>query len=162
MKNKPQYKLGVQQIRFPKFLSQSNSARILVFIKTEISYLLQTLRFWDNHHHVRSKSKCLKGLQREASNILLTMLSVYQRKKGLKIPKWVFRICKLSKDRQHKGLQTTITRTSLKTGGQIRCSGGVSSSCSTSGTRRVTLVTNPVVSYVWIKTTFYIISNHYL
>ena len=38
------------------------------------------------------------------------------------------------------------TRTQLKTGGEIRCSGRVGSSCSTSGTRRVNLVTNPVTS----------------
>jgi hypothetical protein len=38
------------------------------------------------------------------------------------------------------------TRTQLKTGGAIRCSGRVGSSCSTSGTRRVNLVTNPVTS----------------
>jgi hypothetical protein len=34
----------------------------------------------------------------------------------------------------------------MKTGGELRCSGRVSSSCSTSGTRRVNLVANPVVS----------------
>ena len=39
-----------------------------------------------------------------------------------------------------------VTRTPLKTGGELRCSGRVSSSCSTSGTRRVNLVTNPVIS----------------
>jgi len=33
-----------------------------------------------------------------------------------------------------------------KNRGQIRCSGRESSSCSTSGTSRVTLVTNPVVN----------------
>jgi hypothetical protein len=37
-----------------------------------------------------------------------------------------------------------VTRTPLKTGGALRCSARVSSSCSTSGTRRVNLVTNPV------------------
>jgi hypothetical protein len=41
------------------------------------------------------------------------------------------------------------TRTPLKTGGELRCSGRVSSSCSTSGTRRVNLVTNPVISREW-------------
>jgi hypothetical protein len=58
------------------------------------------------------------------------------------------------KDRQHNGQkkstkgQTTIyktlhrvTRTPLKTEGEIKCSGGVSSSCFTSDTRRVNLVT---------------------
>ena len=31
-------------------------------------------------------------------------------------------------------------------GGQLRCSGRISSSCSTSGISRVSLVTNPVIS----------------
>ena len=34
-----------------------------------------------------------------------------------------------------------VTRTPLKTGGELRCSGRVGSSCYTSGTRRVNLVT---------------------
>jgi hypothetical protein len=38
-----------------------------------------------------------------------------------------------------------VTRTPLKTGGELRCSGRVSSSCSTSGTRCVNLVTNEVI-----------------
>jgi len=32
-----------------------------------------------------------------------------------------------------------VTRTPLKTGGELGCSGWVSSSCSTRGTRRITL-----------------------
>jgi hypothetical protein len=40
-----------------------------------------------------------------------------------------------------------ITRTPLNTGGAPRCSGRVSSFCSTSDTCRVTLVTNPVISH---------------
>ena len=40
-----------------------------------------------------------------------------------------------------------VTRTPLKTGGEHRCSGRVSSSCSTSDTRRVNIVTNPVTSH---------------
>jgi hypothetical protein len=35
------------------------------------------------------------------------------------------------------------TRIPLKTGGEFKCSERVRSSCSTSGTRRVTLVTKP-------------------
>ena len=81
--------------------------------------------------------------------------------KSLKIPKGVIRIRK-SQDRQHNGkkekknkdLQNTTpktkdraTRTPLKTGGEFMCSGSVSSSCSTSGTRRVTVVTTPVISH---------------
>ena len=44
-----------------------------------------------------------------------------------------------------------VTRTPLKPGDELRCSGRVSSSCSTSGTRRVNLVTNPVISREWGK-----------
>ena len=40
-----------------------------------------------------------------------------------------------------------VTRTPLKTGGDLRCSGKVSSSCSTSDNRRINLVTNPVISH---------------
>ena len=40
-----------------------------------------------------------------------------------------------------------VTRTSLKTRGELMCSGRVRSSCSTSDTRRVNLVTNPVISH---------------
>ena len=40
-----------------------------------------------------------------------------------------------------------VTRTPLNTGGELGCSRRVSSSCSTSDTRRVDLVTNPVISH---------------
>ena len=40
-----------------------------------------------------------------------------------------------------------VTRTPLETGGELRCSGRVSSSCSTRGTRRVNLVTNSVKNH---------------
>jgi len=59
---------------------------------------------------------------------------------------------KVQKDKQrstkhpHK-TKDRVTRTPLKTGGELRCSGRVSSSYSTSGTRRVNLVTNPVISH---------------
>ena len=38
------------------------------------------------------------------------------------------------------------TRTPLKTRAELRCCGLVIISCSTRGTRRVTLVTNPVIN----------------
>ena len=41
------------------------------------------------------------------------------------------------------------TGTPLKPGDELGCSRRVSSSCSTSGTRRDTLVTNPVISHEW-------------
>jgi hypothetical protein len=42
-----------------------------------------------------------------------------------------------------------VTRTPLETGGELRYSGRVSSSCSTSDTRRVNLVTHPVM--LWTR-----------
>ena len=59
---------------------------------------------------------------------------------------------KVQKDKQrstkhtHK-TQDQVTRTPLKAGVELRWSGRVSSSCSTSGNRRVNLVTNPVISH---------------
>jgi len=70
--------------------------------------------------------------------------------------KEVIKIRKSKKKRQQHG-QTTIydahktkyrvIRTPLKTGCELRCSGRVGSSSSTSDTRRVNLVTNPVISH---------------
>ena len=78
--------------------------------------------------------------------------------------KGAIRIRISKKNRQHKGTKEQVqrdkqrsikhtfitkdrvTRTPLKTEGELRCSGRVGSSCSTSGTRRVNLVTNPVIS----------------
>ena len=59
---------------------------------------------------------------------------------------------KVQKDKQRSTKHTYKTKyrethTPLKTGGELRCSGRVSSSCSTSDTRRVNLVTNPVISH---------------
>ena len=83
--------------------------------------------------------------------------------------KGVIGIRKSKEDRQHNGqnkkhkwtnndLQNTtqktkdrVTQTSLKSGVELRCSGRASSSCSTSGTRRVNLFTNPVISHAWGK-----------
>ena len=83
-------------------------------------------------------------------------------KKSLKIPKGqsesVYRRTdntmakkNVQKDKQRstKHIYKTkdrVTRTPVKTVGELRCSGRVSSSCSTSGTRRVSLVTNTVIS----------------
>jgi hypothetical protein len=44
-----------------------------------------------------------------------------------------------------------IKRTPLKTGGELGCSGRVSSSYFTNGTRRVYLVTHPMISHEWRK-----------
>jgi hypothetical protein len=56
----------------------------------------------------------------------------------------------LDKQRSTKHIHKTkdrVKRTPLKTGDELRCSRRVSSSCSTSDTRRVILVTNPVISH---------------
>ena len=68
--------------------------------------------------------------------------------------KGVIRICISKRNRQHNGqkkkykqrstkhthkTKDRVTRTQLKTGGELRCSGRVSSSCSTSGTRLQTI-----------------------
>jgi hypothetical protein len=63
---------------------------------------------------------------------------------------------KAKKDKQRSGKHTyqtkdRVTRTPLKTAGELRCSGRVSSSCSTSDIRRVNLVTHPVISREWGK-----------
>ena len=57
---------------------------------------------------------------------------------------------KVQKDKQQSTKHTYKTKdrvTPLKFGGELRCSGRVSSSCSTSDIRRVNLVTNQVISH---------------
>ena len=49
--------------------------------------------------------------------------------------------------------------TPLKTRGKLRCSWRVSSTCSISGTRRVTLATSPVISHEWGKEQIVITTN---
>jgi hypothetical protein len=44
-----------------------------------------------------------------------------------------------------------VTRTPLKTGSELRCSGRVRTSCPTNGNSRVTLVTNLVTCHEWGK-----------
>ena len=61
-----------------------------------------------------------------------------------------------TKDKQRSTKHTyktkdRVTRTPLKSGGELGCSGRVSSSCSISDTCRFDLVTNPVVSREWGK-----------
>ena len=80
--------------------------------------------------------------------------------------KGVIRIRKSKKDRQHNGQEEKdkerstkythktkdrVTRIPPKTGSELWCSGRVSSSCSTSCTRCVNLVTNPVRTMMLIN-----------
>jgi hypothetical protein len=76
--------------------------------------------------------------------------SVYRRTDNT-MAKW-----KVQKDKQRSTKHTyqtkdRVTRTSLKTGGELRCSGRIGSSCSTSGTCHVNLLTHPVISREWGK-----------
>jgi hypothetical protein len=64
---------------------------------------------------------------------------------------------KVQKDKQRSAKHTyttkdRVTQTPLKTGGKLRFSGRVSSSCFTNDTRRVNLVTNPVIILEWGRT----------
>jgi len=76
--------------------------------------------------------------------------------------KGVIRIRISKKNRQHDGqkkkdkqrtrkhtykTKDRVTRTPVKTGGELMCSGRVTSACSTSDTRRVNLFTNPVINH---------------
>jgi hypothetical protein len=63
---------------------------------------------------------------------------------------FVTRLTRRMNINRHK-TKDRVIRTPLKTGGDLRCSGRVSSSCSTSGIRRVNLVTNPVIFHEWGK-----------
>ena len=58
---------------------------------------------------------------------------------------------KMYKQRSTKHIYKTKDRVArtppIKTGDELRCSGRVSSPCSTSDTRRVNLVTNPVIRH---------------
>jgi len=54
-------------------------------------------------------------------------------------------------DLQNIHIKDRVTRNPLKTGGKLRWPGRVGSSCSTSGTHRVNLVTKPVISHEYKK-----------
>jgi hypothetical protein len=61
---------------------------------------------------------------------------------------------KVQKDKQRSTKHTyktkdRVTQIPLKTGSELRYSGRVWSSCSTSGIRRVNLATNPVIGHEW-------------
>ena len=56
-------------------------------------------------------------------------------------------ILKLKSTKHAYETKDRVTKTPLKTGGELRCSGRVSSSCSTSDTRHVNLVTIPVITH---------------
>ena len=61
----------------------------------------------------------------------------------------------VQKDKQwstkHSTTKEQVTRTPLKTGDERKCTGRVSSPCSTNDTRCVNLVTNTLISHEWGK-----------
>jgi hypothetical protein len=108
------------------------------------------MRFCNNVHEVCSKSKDWKAQWEEFEDtkgvIRIRILKKNKQRNGQKK--------KIQKDKQRSAKQTyqakdRIIRTPLKTGSELRCSGRVSSSCSTCGTRRVYLVTHPVIGHQW-------------
>ena len=56
-------------------------------------------------------------------------------------------ILKLKSTKHAYETKERVTQTPLKIGGELRCSGRVSSSCSTSDTSHVNLVINPVITH---------------
>jgi hypothetical protein len=94
-------------------------------------------------------------------------MTIYNIQEEFEHTKGIAIIRKLKKDRQHNGqkkkdkqwstksthkTKDRVTWTPLKTGGELRCSGRISSSSFTSGTRCVNLVTNLVISHEWGNT----------
>ena len=90
----------------------------------------------------------------------------YFLQKEFEDTKGVIRIRKSKTNRHHNGQKKKdkprftkhthktkdwATRTQLKTRGELRSSGRVGNSCSTSGTCHVNLITNPVISHEWGK-----------
>jgi hypothetical protein len=79
---------------------------------------------------------------------LQTILTSYITIIALRCLRLVFYVWRASKSRkQTYKTKDQVTRTPLKIGGEFICSERVSSSCSASGTRRVNLVTNPVINH---------------
>ena len=89
------------------------------------------------------------------------MLGILEMYEEIEDTKGLIRIRISKKNRQHNGQKKINKRTNndlqnihkIKDrvttilGGDVRCSGRVGSSCSTSDTRRVNLVTNPVINH---------------
>jgi len=77
-------------------------------------------------------------------------IGIWDKKKYVNIRRTKEKEKQRSTKHTHK-TKDWVTRTPLKSGVEIRCSGMVRSSCTTSGTRHVNFVTNPVISHGWGK-----------
>jgi hypothetical protein len=116
---------------------------IILLIRLRYNYRIQ---IEDSRYDVRNKQKNVNRRR------------VWRYQKGNQNPyieeeqttQWPKETVQRDKQRSTKYTYTTkvwVTRTPLKTGSELRGSGRVSRSCSTSDTRRVNLVTNPVISH---------------
>jgi len=86
--------------------------------------------------------------------ICLLFLNHYTNKKDKQkqnIHKYLYVIINMSITIRFRCLFKTLSFLAFKTRGELRYSGRVSSSCSTSDPRSVNLVTNPVISHAWGK-----------
>jgi len=103
------------------------------------------VRFVDigDQHCVRRVWRYQRGNQNPYTSIEEEQTTQWPKEKVQKDKQWSTKHTHKTNDR--------VTRTPLKQMGELRCSGRVSTSWSTSGNRRVTLVTNPVISGEWGK-----------
>ena len=111
---------------------------ICLYFKPKYNLLAQTYDRWSKGR----VSRRVWRYQREAIRIRISKKNRQhngQKETGQKDKQRSTRHTYKTKDR--------ITRTPRKTRSELRCSGRVSISCSTSDTRRVILVTNPVISH---------------
>ena len=95
----------------------------------------------------QTKDRATRTLLKKSLKIPKGQSETYIEKE--QTPQWPKEKVQKDKQRSTKHAYKTkdrVTRTPPKTRGELRCSGKVSSSCSTSGIRRVNLVTNPVIS----------------
>ena len=106
--------------------------------------LMSLMPNYKSRHHIRKLSNNIRRVwryQRGNQNPYIEeeQTTQWPKEKVQKDKQWSTKHAYKTKDR--------VTRTPLKTGGELRCSRSVSSSCSTSDTRRVNLVTNSVISH---------------
>ena len=160
------------QNKFVSCVQQWNWPRIPLFIFmwsfiakiTKISETGRTL--WNSSNWIYQKVNLIY-INKDVCALSDNWINIFQEK--FEDTKGVIRIRKLKKDRQYSGqkkkdnrtnndLQSATqktndwaTRALLKTRGELRWSRRVSSSCSISGTRHATLVTNSVISHAWGK-----------
>ena len=117
-------------------------------MQTPIFYVLYhhvyTMSFFINiYHHIQKSLKIPKGQSESYTSIEEEQTTQWPKEKVQKDKKRSTKYTHKTKNR--------VIRTPIKTMGEHSCSRRVSSSCSTSDTRRVHLVTNLVISHEWGK-----------